>query len=75
MRSGPGSILEESRHFFANQTGENVGDFTEKRLVAFAEKLGLDVPTFQQCLNSGKHTQRVTDEYDQGQTAGVDSTP
>jgi len=60
---------------FANQTGENVGDFTEKRLVAFAEKLGLDVPTFQQCLNSGKHTQRVTDEYDQGQTAGVDSTP
>ena len=60
---------------FANQTGENVGDFLEKRLVAFAEKLGLDVPAFQDCLKSGKHAQRVLDEYEEGKNRGVDSTP
>ncbi len=60
---------------FANQTGENVGDFVEKRLVAFAEKLGLDVPKFQDCLKNGKYAQRVLDEYNEGKTAGVDSTP
>jgi protein-disulfide isomerase len=60
---------------FANQTGENVGDFVNKRLVAFADKLGLDTTKFQACLNSGKYTQRVEDEYQLGQKAGVDSTP
>ncbi len=60
---------------FANQTGENVGDYVEKRLVAFAEKLGLNTEQFQECLQSGKYSQRVLDEYEQGQTAGVDSTP
>lgn len=60
---------------FANQTGENVGDFVDKRLVAFAEKIGLDKTVFKDCLNSGKYAQRVEDEYQLGQQAGVDSTP
>jgi len=60
---------------FANHTGENVGDYTEKRLIAFAEKLGLDTQQFQECLKSGKYTQRVLDEYELGKDAGVDSTP
>jgi predicted DsbA family dithiol-disulfide isomerase len=52
-----------------------VGDFVDKRLVAFAEKIGLDKTVFEDCLNSGKYAQRVEDEYQLGQQAGVDSTP
>jgi protein-disulfide isomerase len=70
-----GAFWQYHAILFANQTGENVGDFTQKRLVAFAEKLGLDTKKFQDCLNSSKYSQRVLDEYEQGKTAGVDSTP
>src|SRR3990170_3112711 len=34
---------------FANHSGENVGDFTDNRLTAFAEEIGLDSATFQDC--------------------------
>ena len=46
-----GKFWEMHDIIFANQTGENVGDFTPKRLAAFAEKIGLDMGTFQSCFN------------------------
>lgn len=60
---------------FVNQTGENVGDFSDKRLVAFAEKLGLDAGTFKSCLNTGKYANRVTQERQEGEDLGVSGTP
>lgn len=60
---------------FANQTGENVGDFSDKRLSAFAEKLGLDMTEFNKCMSTRKYAQRVKDELEMGQKAGVDATP
>ena len=60
---------------FANQTGENVGAFSDRRLQAFAESLSLDMSTFNSCLNGGKYTDRVTQDYQDGLAAGVKATP
>jgi protein-disulfide isomerase len=60
---------------FANQTGENVGDFTDKRLTAFAKKLGLDMGAFNDCFTSGKYADKVKQDGVAGQQAGVKATP
>jgi protein-disulfide isomerase len=44
---------------FANQTGENVGNFTDARLIAFADKVGLDTATFKDCFNGNKYVDKV----------------
>ena len=60
---------------FANQTGENAGDFTDKRLTAFAGKLGLDAGKFNDCFASGKYAAQVAKDGVDGHGAGVASTP
>jgi protein-disulfide isomerase len=60
---------------FANQTGENVGAFTDRRLQAFAETLSLDMDAFNECFNSGKFSDRVTQDGQDGKAAGVTGTP
>jgi protein-disulfide isomerase len=44
---------------FANQNGENQGAFSDPRLVAFGEKIGLDMTAFKDCFNNGKYTQKA----------------
>ena len=56
-------------------SGENTGAFTDRRLAAFAEKIGLNMTQFNDCYNSGKYKQQVVDDYQQGVNLGVDSTP
>jgi protein-disulfide isomerase len=51
---------------FANQTGENVGDFTGVRLAAFAESLGLDMKQFNSCAKSGKYNDRANQDFEDG---------
>ncbi len=41
----------------------------------FAEELGLDAVTFNECLDSGKYAQVVQSETTAGQQLGVQSTP
>ncbi len=60
---------------FANQTGENIGNFTNRRLIAFADTLKLDVAPFKQCLNGGKYANRVQDERLTGNRLGIRGTP
>jgi protein-disulfide isomerase len=60
---------------FANQTGENVGAYSDRRLQAFAESLSLDVDAFNSCFKSGKHADRVEQDYQDGAAAGVTGTP
>jgi protein-disulfide isomerase len=60
---------------FANQTGENVGAFADRRLQAFAEALALDMNAFNDCVKSGKYTDRVQQDKVDGTTAGVTGTP
>jgi len=60
---------------FANQTGENVGAFTDRRLQAFAEALSLDMDAFNSCFNSSKYSDRVNQDKVDGTAAGVTGTP
>jgi protein-disulfide isomerase len=60
---------------FANQTGENVGAYTDRRLQAFAETLKLDMGAFNDCFNSGKYSDRVDQDRADGVAAGVTGTP
>lgn len=60
---------------FANQEGENQGAFTKDRLMAFGEKIGLDMTLFRSCYDSGKYRQQVTDDREFGSSKGVNSTP
>lgn len=60
---------------FANQTGENVGAYTNQRLQAFAEALSLDMETFNNCLSSGNFSSRVDQDRVDGIAAGVTGTP
>ena len=60
---------------FANQAGENAGAFTDRRLIAFAEKLELDMNTFSSCFNSNDHKDLITKDGKDGLAAGIKATP
>lgn len=60
---------------FANHTGENVGDYADRRILAFAETLDLDMGAFRSCFESGKYSQRVDQDFKDGSAAGVQATP
>ena len=60
---------------FANQGGENVGDFADDKLSGLAQGLGLDMAAFSTCFSSGKYRAVVQSETANGQLRGVSSTP
>jgi len=60
---------------FANQTGENAGGYSDRRLQAFAESLSLDMDAFNSCFKSGNYADRVEQDYQDGAAAGVTGTP
>ena len=62
-------------YIFANQTGENVGAYTEARLQAIAQAAGLDMDPFEQCSSRNEMQNVVQSQYAQGLEAGVSSTP
>jgi len=60
---------------FANQKGENQGAFSKDNLKQFAADLKLDTAKFNQCLDSGKYTDKVKKSNDDASKLGVSSTP
>lgn len=60
---------------FANQTGENIGDFTDRRLKAMAGRLGLDQGKFDSCLDSNKFDSTVSGDVAAAKQLGLNSTP
>ena len=60
---------------FANQAGENQGAFVDRRLLAFAESLGLDMDAFRTCFQDKTFQDEADSERLAGQSAGVQSTP
>jgi protein-disulfide isomerase len=60
---------------YSSQSGENQGAFNKDNLKKFAEELGLDTKAFNECLDSGKHTQLVQDDSSLSSSLGVNSTP
>ncbi len=62
-------------YLFANVLGENVGSFSDKRNKAIAEAAGLDMGQFNSCYDSGKFEERVQQDFEDGQAAGINGTP
>lgn len=63
--------LFEQYDSWANETPENL----PTKLTAIAEGLGLDSASFSECLNSGKHSEKVTKDAADGVAAGATATP
>jgi protein-disulfide isomerase len=70
-----GKFWEYRDYIFTNHTGENVNDYTQDKLIAFAKKLNLDTDVFKSCLTTGKYAQAVTDANTYASSQGVNSTP
>lgn len=70
-----GKFWEYHDILFANQSGENVGAFTEERLRQMATALQLDVRAFGSCLGSDKYAGAVEQETQAAHNAGVKGTP
>jgi protein-disulfide isomerase len=60
---------------FANQTAENIGDFSVRRLEAMASGLGLDSSKFSACLSDPQTSSKVDQDYALGLQDNVESTP
>lgn len=70
-----GKFFEFHDLLFANQTGENIGDFTEKRLYAMAEIAGLESDAFDTCYRDPATAEAVDMDKAAGLRGGIDSTP
>lgn len=60
---------------FANWSGENIGSFSDKRLAAFADKLGLDMEAFEACFQENRYKSQIDADLASGQQLGVTGTP
>ena len=62
-------------YLFSHQNGENQGAFSKDNLKKFAVELKLDTQAFNECMDSGKYTQLITDQTNFARQLGVQSTP
>lgn len=70
-----GAFWDYHDMLFVNWNGENQGAFVDKRLVAFAENLGLDIEQFNACFKDNKFENEIDSDYDLGLSFGVVGTP
>lgn len=59
---------------FANQT-HVAEQFSEKRLIAFAESLGLDMNQFNACYKENRFQKQINEDLDLGRQMGITGTP
>lgn len=60
---------------FANWNGENQGAFADKRLIAFAEALNLDMNEFNACFEQNEYQDVIAEDLATGRQIGVSGTP
>lgn len=60
---------------FANWNGENIGDFSDARLKAMAESIGLDMDAFNSCFSANRYEDQIEADFKLGQDMGVSGTP
>jgi protein-disulfide isomerase len=72
----------EQNHFwefkemlFANWNGENLGSYADRRLIAFAESMNLDMDAFKACFRENRYKEKIDQDYTAGEEMGVSSTP
>lgn len=60
---------------YANWNGENQGSLRDKRLIAFAEAIGLDMNAFQTCFSENRYKDQINADLALGNKWGVKGTP
>lgn len=60
---------------YANLGGENRGAFSNRRLQAMAESIGLDMDTFNACFAENRYEEEIQADFELGQQMGVTGTP
>ncbi len=60
---------------FVNWNSENAGAFNDKRLVAYAENLGLDMTSFNSCFEANRYKEQIDKDLADGTATGVTGTP
>ncbi len=59
----------------SNQAGENQGGFADKKILAFAETIGLDMNQFETCFNANTYKDTIDQDMKDGMAGGVQATP
>jgi protein-disulfide isomerase len=70
-----GRFWDYKSMLYANWDSENAGAFRDKRLIAFAEKLQLDMTAFNACFEANKYEDQINADLAAGNSAGVTGTP
>jgi protein-disulfide isomerase len=70
-----GSFWEYQDILFANQNGENQGAFNDKRLIAFAESISLDIEKFNSCFEENRYQADIDSDIQRAEEYGVSGTP
>lgn len=70
-----GKFWEYHDTLYTNWTGENAGNFTQDKLIQYAETLDLNIQGFESCLSQGKHKGTVEQDAAEAEAAGVRATP
>ncbi|MDR3575794.1 MAG: thioredoxin domain-containing protein [Anaerolineaceae bacterium] len=73
--SAQGHFWDYHDILFANWTGENVGDFNDNRLVAYAQALNLNMGDFNTCFKANTFKSQIDADFAEGNTMGVTGTP
>jgi len=60
---------------FTNWKGENVGSFTDERLVAMAQKLDLNMMAFINCFKANTYALEINQDFQAGLDKDVHATP
>ncbi len=72
-QGGDTAFFKYIDQIYAITPGENNLDLAQLPIVA--GQIGLDIPTFNQCLSSGKYTDRINKSYAEALAAGAQGTP
>ena len=70
-----GKFWEYASYVFDNQTGENVGAFSQANLKKFASDVKLDTTAFNACFDSGKYANLIQQEKAEAQARNIRATP
>lgn len=60
---------------YSNQQGENLMGFSDKRLLAFAEAIGMDMTKFKSCFTENRYKAEIEKDTSDGVKLGVTGTP
>jgi protein-disulfide isomerase len=70
-----GRFWDYHNYLYAHQRGENLGQFSASNLEMFAAALGLDMPSYFACFDTGQDVEALQAALAQGISKGVDVTP